>query len=122
MTLAESVAEKPKSIPWKNIVTSPPILAITASHVTWVFGFYILLTELPNYMKNVLEFDLKSKAFLSGLPYLAMWIVSILSSILVDFFIGRKIFSTSVARKIANTISTMGPALALFGRILNAQD
>ena len=107
--------------------------AITATHVTQNFGYYVLLTELPTYMKNVLGWDLKDKvrtssvlkqnkyissslqAFLSGLPYLAMWLVSIGGSILVDTIIERKLMRTTVIRKIANTIATMGPALALLG-------
>ena len=114
-----------------SIIKSPAVWAITATHVTQNFGYYVLLTELPTYMKNVLGWDLKDKvrtssgfkqnsssslqAFLSGLPYLAMWLVSIGSSILVDTIIERKLMRTTVIRKIANTIATMGPALALLG-------
>ena len=56
------------------------------------------------------------QAFLSGLPYLAMWLVSIVGSIRVDTIIERKLMRTTVIRKIANTIATMGPALALLGK------
>ena len=44
-----------------SIFTSPAVLAITAVHVSQSFGAYVLLTELPNYMKNVLHWDLKNK-------------------------------------------------------------
>ena len=44
-----------------------------------------------------------------------MWLVSIAGSILVDTVIERKLMRTTVIRKIANTIATMGPALALLG-------
>ena len=30
-------------------------------NVSQNFGYYVLLTELPSYMKNVLNYDLKSK-------------------------------------------------------------
>ena len=33
------------------------------------WGFYTLLTELPTYMKNILHFDMKSNAVLSGDSY-----------------------------------------------------
>ena len=55
------------------------------------------------------------QAFLSGVPYLALWIVSTLSSTLADFVIEKGVFSKTVVRKIANSISTFGPALSLFG-------
>ena len=44
-----------------SIFTSPAVWAITAVHVSQSFGAYVLLTELPNYMKNVLHWDLKNK-------------------------------------------------------------
>ena len=62
--LDETQSEKPKSIPWKDIVLCAPVWAITATHVTQNFGYYVLLTELPTYMKNVLNWDLKSKVII----------------------------------------------------------
>ena len=44
-----------------SIIKSPAVWAITATHVTQNFGYYVLLTELPTYMKNVLGWDLKDK-------------------------------------------------------------
>ena len=79
-------------------------------------GYYILLTELPNYMKNVLHWE--EKAWMTGLPYLAMWLVSGAGSILVDSIIERGAVSRTAIRKVANTIATLGPALALLGRKL----
>ena len=38
-----------------------PVWAIAVAHMTENYGNYVLLTELPNYMKNVLNYDLKSK-------------------------------------------------------------
>ena len=58
-------SEKPQSIPWRSILTSVPVWAITCAHVTQAFGVYVLLTELPNYMKNILDMDLKSKVWQS---------------------------------------------------------
>ena len=43
---------------------SVPVWAITCAHVSQAFGVYVLLTELPNYMKNVLDMDLKTKVLL----------------------------------------------------------
>ena len=67
-------------------------------------------------MKNVLHWE--EKAILTGLPYLAMWLVSGAGSIIVDSIIERGVMSRTSIRKIANTIATLGPALALLGRKL----
>eukprot|EP00092_Neocalanus_flemingeri_P030040 GFUD01032614.1.p1 GENE.GFUD01032614.1~~GFUD01032614.1.p1 ORF type:complete len:475 (-),score=61.04 GFUD01032614.1:7-1431(-) len=114
-SLIECETGKPSSIPWLAIASSPAVWAITATHVTQNFGYYVLLTELPTYMKNILHFDMHSNAILSGVPYLCMWLFSIVGSITVDHIIGKNYLSTTVARKVANTIATMGPALALLG-------
>ena len=108
-------SKRPEKIPWRDIATSVPVWAIIATHVTQSFGYYVLLTELPNYMKNVLGWDLGSKGFLSGLPYLAMWIVSMVASIVVDHTIERQWLSTSAVRKVANSFAAFGPASALLG-------
>ena len=50
-----------------NIPDMLKVWAITMTHVTQNFGYYVLLTELPTYMKNILHFDMKSNAILSGL-------------------------------------------------------
>ena len=58
-------SEQPQGVPWRSILTSVPVWAITCAHVTQAFGVYVLLTELPNYMKNILDMDLKSKVLQS---------------------------------------------------------
>ena len=58
-------SERPQSVPWRSILTSVPVWAITCAHVSQAFGVYVLLTELPNYMKNILDMDLKSKVWQS---------------------------------------------------------
>ena len=62
--LAECEAVRPRQIPWRHIALSPPVWAITTAHVTQSFANYVLLTELPNYMNNVLNLDLKKNVCL----------------------------------------------------------
>ena len=54
------------------------------------------------------------------MPYLAMWIVSMIGSVVVDHIIEKEMFfSRTGIRKISNTIATFGPAMALLGRTYN---
>ena len=77
----------------------------------------MLLTELPTYMKTVLHFDLKAvrllrfhfelpqifechiilfqNGLLSAVPYLAMWVLSIVFSLTADALRSRKILTTT---------------------------
>lgn len=48
-----------KTTPWASIFRSKPFWAILIAHCAQNWGFWTLLTEIPSYMKNVLEFDIK---------------------------------------------------------------
>lgn len=102
-----------RPIPWKSILTSVPVWAIIVAHCCQNWGFYTLLTELPTYMKQILHFDIKTNAFLSALPYLVMWIVSVSGSYVVDFLRSREYLSTTAARKLANSLAFYIPAASL---------
>jgi len=73
----------------------------------------MLLTELPIYMKTILHFDTRSNALLSALPYLVMWMFSIVISQVADWLNRQKIATITTIRKAANTISHGGPAVCL---------
>ncbi|XP_015837364.1 vesicular glutamate transporter 3 [Tribolium castaneum] len=88
--------------PWKSIFTSAPVWAIVVAHFTDNWGFYTLLTQLPKFMKEVLNFPLNTSGILSAIPYLAMAITIQLSGHLADRLLEKKIFTTTQVRKIFN--------------------
>ena len=45
--------------PWKHIITSVPLWAIFISHLGQNWGYWTLLTEMPNYINSVLGVDIK---------------------------------------------------------------
>ena len=45
-------------VPWRAIFTSAPFWAILIAHTCKNFGWYMLLVELPTYMKHVLRFNI----------------------------------------------------------------
>lgn len=45
-------------IPWKALATSGPFWAILVAHTCNNFGWYMLLVELPTYMKAILRFNI----------------------------------------------------------------
>lgn len=52
-------AKKPTYVPWKSILTSPPVWAIILTHGASVFGFFTVVNQLPTYMKYILNFNIK---------------------------------------------------------------
>ncbi|KAF5308048.1 hypothetical protein FQR65_LT06423 [Abscondita terminalis] len=105
--------EKPIPTPWKSIFTSLPFWAILIAQTGQNWGFSTLLTNIPRYMAKVLHFDIESNGVLSAGPYLLYSVLSIIFSGITDWVVTRKTTSLSNTRKIANTIGSVGPAVAL---------
>lgn len=40
------------TVPWKDILTSPAVWAIVASHFSENYGFYTMLTQLPTFLSG----------------------------------------------------------------------
>jgi hypothetical protein len=49
-----------QSKPWKSFLTSLPVWAILVANAAGNYGAYMLLTQMPTYLKEVLKFDIKS--------------------------------------------------------------
>lgn len=101
--------------PWTAIFTSAPMIALTIAHCCHNWGFWTLLTEMPTYMKNVLDLDIKSNALLSSLPYLVMWILSMIFSPISDILINKQYLTRVASRKLFNSIGLWVPMAALLG-------
>lgn len=46
--------------PWKKLSTSLPFMSLILVHSGHNWGFWTLMTEMPSYMKLVLNVDIKS--------------------------------------------------------------
>ena len=53
------VQRKPVPTPWKSILTSPPVWAITVLGFSFGWGWYVFLACLPSFFKEVLDFNIK---------------------------------------------------------------
>lgn len=60
---------KPSSVPWIQILISLPVWAIIITHACSVFGYFMVVNQLPTYMKDVLNYNIKKNGVLSSLPY-----------------------------------------------------
>ncbi|XP_069956844.1 sialin-like [Cherax quadricarinatus] len=112
-TLGDTKDKKAPPVPWRSVVVSVPFWAILVSGMLNNWGFFILLTDLPLYMKQMLQLDINLNAVLSGMPYLGMFIFSFMVSVAGDKLRQNGTFSTQTVRKVANTIANVGPAVCL---------
>lgn len=86
------------------IFTSAPMIALVCAQIGHDWGFFIMVTDLPKYMSDVLHFSIKSNALYSSMPYLAMWIVSVSTGILGDWLIKKGYLGITFSRKLFTTI------------------
>ncbi len=102
-----------KAVPWLKVLTSIPFYAILVAHICSNFGWYMLLIELPFYMKQVLKFNIKENAIATAVPFLTMWMFSMIISKTLDWLKGKGKISTTVARKIATLFASAVPLVCL---------
>ncbi|XP_045116089.1 sialin-like isoform X1 [Portunus trituberculatus] len=106
--------EKP-AVPWKSVWTSMPVWAIIVAHTCSNWGWYMLLVKLPTYMRYILKFDIKSNAALSAVPFLCMWIFTMLLANILDALRSRGFITTTFARKLATFFASVPPSVCLIG-------
>lgn len=112
MTTVGNVAyEHDRKIPWLSIVRSGPVWAIITAHTCHNWGNYTILICIPMYMKEVLKFDVKQNGLLSSLPHVVSYVSAVMSGELADLIRRRKICSTTVTRKLFQSISSGVPAV-----------
>lgn len=97
--------------PWRAIFTSVPMIALIIAQVGHNWGLFIVITDLPKYMNDVLRFSIKKNGLYTSLPYLFMWIVGISSGFLSDYLIKRNHLSITLSRKLFTSIAAIGPAI-----------
>lgn len=91
--------------PWRKILTSMPVLAIATAHFSYSWSFYTLVTQLPAYMNDILDFNLQKSGFVSALPYLLLSILLFVSGFLADWFQMKNYLSVTQVRKYFTNVS-----------------
>ncbi|PHT35868.1 Sodium-dependent phosphate transport protein 1, chloroplastic [Capsicum baccatum] len=111
--LSSSVSTEPvKSIPWKLILSKPPVWALIVSHFCHNWGTFIILTWMPTYYHQVLKFNLTESGLFAILPWLTMAISANIGGWIADSLVRRGV-SVTVVRKVMQTIGFLGPAFFL---------
>ncbi|KMY95886.1 putative inorganic phosphate cotransporter [Drosophila simulans] len=102
-------------VPWMAIWTSAPFLALTLTRCCATWGLSTLQAQIPTYMNGVLDLDMKSNAFFSALPFLAMWIMSYVYLITADVLLAGNRLSLTALRKTFNSLAFWIPCATLIG-------
>lgn len=101
------------SPPWKEIFTSVPIFVLMIAQITNDYVFYVLASDLPKYMREVLGFSIEEVGLYSSFPYAFKWISSILSGFLCDHLISRQYLTVTQARKLFASFASVLPSTCI---------
>lgn len=100
------------TIPWRLILSKPPVWALILCHFCHNWGTFILLTWMPTYYNQVLKFNLTESGLLCVLPWLTMAISANFGGWIADTLVSKGL-SVTVVRKIMQSIGFLGPAFFL---------
>nr|XP_018897004.1 PREDICTED: putative inorganic phosphate cotransporter isoform X2 [Bemisia tabaci] len=100
-------------IPWREMMKSKPLWSLIIAEFGHSWAVFVILSDLPKYMNDVIHFTIAENGLLSAVPNLTAWAVSIISSYLADWILKRKYMSMNTQRKVFAIIGCWGPALGL---------
>lgn len=109
----ESVLDKESKdkeipIPWKAIWTSTAVWAIIAAQFSEGWGFFTLQTQLPQFLKDVLSFDLAKSGIISAIPYISMSFMLQVAGYLSDWVRIKGYWTTGQTRRYFNCVAFIG--------------
>jgi MFS transporter, ACS family, solute carrier family 17 (sodium-dependent inorganic phosphate cotransporter), other len=108
----ESVKGVLAEVPWKEILASKEIRAITVAHAVQNFGLYINLAWLPSYFSQKYHLGVADSSLSSVLPWIVAAAVGSGSGLLADSMLQRGVDKTLI-RKVAQTFALVVPAVTL---------
>ena len=76
-------------------------------------GIIILASYGPTYLANMLHVNIKTNGLLSGLPMFSRYVGGVLLSLVADFLLARGLLGAGAVRRVFNSVSQVGPALAI---------
>eukprot|EP01125_Pyxidicula_operculata_P018585 TRINITY_DN6612_c0_g1_i2.p1 TRINITY_DN6612_c0_g1~~TRINITY_DN6612_c0_g1_i2.p1 ORF type:complete len:474 (+),score=79.03 TRINITY_DN6612_c0_g1_i2:49-1470(+) len=100
------------SVPWKKLLSQPPMIVLTMVNFANNNGFYILMSWLPTYYKTSFEVDLQMVGIYSLLPNLFFPVILIVVGVCSEKLVQRKILSAITVRKICQSVSFGVPSTA----------
>lgn len=95
------------------------MLAVIISQIGHDWGYYVMITCLPKYVANVLQFSIRSNGLVTSLPFVAMFICTNLSGCLADWLIRTEKMKIGSQRKL---FTFLGKSFAVDSRIPFAGD
>lgn len=120
--LPQDTGKQHTSIPWRHLITSPPVWAIVITHGASVFGYFTVVNQLPTYVESILHYSIKHNGLLSSLPYLGKYLCALASSVLADSLRRSGRLSTTAARKLFTGFAVGLPGVMMIAQAFFGHD
>lgn len=102
-----------KKVPWKDIITSKPALAIGITTFGRIWIHYVFIINGPNFMKNILCFDYEANGVLSGMPHICSYVSSVIFCYIADKLLHRNLMTLTNIRKLFTALSQIVPGVLI---------
>lgn len=97
--LIANIFRKVRYIPWKKILTSSSVWTLIATQAAYEWIFFVTITNVPIYMKEVLKFKFTGNEVYFLIPHTAAWMMSLIHGCLYDWIIKNDLLSVTFVRK-----------------------
>jgi ACS family sodium-dependent inorganic phosphate cotransporter len=111
--LKSQTTNKKVAIPWKSIFKSTAVWAIIIAQLSEGWGFFTLQTQLPQFLNDVLKFNLANTGYVSSIPYFLMVFMLPISGNLADWVQIKGYLTTKQTRRYFNTFAFIVQAISL---------
>lgn len=113
-SLLNQTKNKEAKIPWKAIFTSTAVWAIIAAQFSEGWGFFTLQTQLPQFLNDVLNFDIAKSGLVSAIPYISMSFMLQVAGYLSDWVRMKGYWTTGQTRRYFNCVAFIGQTVCMF--------
>ncbi|CAG9773951.1 unnamed protein product [Ceutorhynchus assimilis] len=73
--------------PWLKIISNMPYWANIAAQFAHNYIYFSLVTYLPTYLRDILQFDVSEDGYFSAIPFIALWVTSLILGGTAHYFI-----------------------------------
>ncbi|KAM7292856.1 sialin [Ixodes scapularis] len=105
--------KEPRLVPWRRLLSSRSVWALGVTMFCGNWGFYLLLIDLPNYLRGILHFPISSNGYQNAMVHIASATSMVACAPVADLLRKHKVFKVTTIRKLFQTIGLLGPAFCL---------
>ena len=104
----------PAAVPWAAFCRNGPFRALVCAHFCYNYGYYVVLSWLPQYFKSMFGADYTDMGVYGMLPYIGLAVCSNTGGALADRLLVAHGWRLTSVRRLFNTVGFLSPALCFF--------